>query len=933
MLDLQFQTIRIRTAVALCAWLIIAACVSAHADDQTDEAFGILTLVNGDKFPGQLRASESNPHIRWHSKGFVDAFAFRSEAVQSATFPTRMKYEPQDEFVIQLRDGDIVTGDIVDWQYDRIVCRAESIGNLAIATDAIRHIHRRLSADVKRVQFVTDLNDWKTVGWSTDGWSNEGEFLSTTTPGTSLNGNFDLPHRSLVDLEVSWSGDPDFVIAIGTDPGNEIDNHMDGWRLETVDQELIAVREQLQKADIDVVRDLKDRQRIRLLASLDQIAGRLTIRLPTGEKIAQVDGIPASDPGKGIRLINRGESLRVHRVRITDVGKERPDVESDAGILLVTKQKQHQIGAFESFDVPERVLTVDQESNPATVSLADLEAAYFFPDDPATEHQPAEFRLRCGALLSGHLERIDDQHWVLRDKKFMGQCRIPRDQIQRVSLRSPDGRESETWTVKPGSKVDGHRIGRISLDTYPHYGWITDSSQLQPEQHTEARPMSITWQPMASQCAARLEHRVSGRIIYDPSQSSSRPGRLSQMSKHNQVLRRVGDKSFGTLFLDSVDRIESRRARRDQNRLHLITGDVIPCRVDSIDESGVRLSTLAQDDVLVAHRDIKAIELVAAAGLPELSQAKKERLLTIPRLQKSSPPTHILASADGDLLRCRLIRADEKSIDVEVQMDKSSVARSRVSHIIWLHPDGQSAEPKTNQRYQGLVQAVWFDHRRMTFRPNGTTKTQVTGKSRILGDCVVDIDKVGQIILGDQLEQESKQLLYSDWELTDAPQPLIMRGVDEAKPSVDASELVGRSAPNVLLERLDGGSFNLDRHRGKVVVLDFWASWSAPCMKRIPQLHTAVAKFGSSRVALVGVNIEEQRDLIRQTLDQAKLDMIVAMDIDGDVASAYHANDVPYTVVIDGKGKIADVIIGNDRSALENIIAAVDRSVESTEPK
>ncbi len=60
----------------------------------------------------------------------------------------------------------------------------------------------------------------------------------------------------------------------------------------------------------------------------------------------------------------------------------------------------------------------------------------------------------------------------------------------------------------------------------------------------------------------------------------------------------------------------------DQHVVHLTSGDVIACRVESIAESGVIISTLGQDNTLVAHNDMKAIELLNNSDLPKISDAK-----------------------------------------------------------------------------------------------------------------------------------------------------------------------------------------------------------------------------------------------------------------------------------------------------------------------
>src|SRR5258708_37753846 len=125
-----------------------------------------------------------------------------------------------------------------------------------------------------------------------------------------------------------------------------------------------------------------------------------------------------------------------------------------------------------------------------------------------------------------------------------------------------------------------------------------------------------------------------------------------------------------------------------QPSLYLLTGDTIPCEVTSIDENGVSFKTALSDSKFVAHDKIKAVELVrGTANAPGLTKTKRDRLLTLPRMQKESPPTHLIRSLDGDYLRCRLVGMDDNRLQVEVRLEMKEIPRARVARIIWLHAD------------------------------------------------------------------------------------------------------------------------------------------------------------------------------------------------------------------------------------------------------
>jgi peroxiredoxin len=115
---------------------------------------------------------------------------------------------------------------------------------------------------------------------------------------------------------------------------------------------------------------------------------------------------------------------------------------------------------------------------------------------------------------------------------------------------------------------------------------------------------------------------------------------------------------------------------------------------------------------------------------------------------------------------------------------------------------------------------------------------------------------------------------------------------------------VGSPAPDFTLRVLDGPNLRLQEQRGKVVLVNFWATWCGPCRKEMPHLNRIADKYRSSGLVMLGINVDDD---VRNAADvAAKLGVKfpVLLDTDKKVSKLYDLNSMPSTLVIDRSGRV-----------------------------
>ena len=137
---------------------------------------------------------------------------------------------------------------------------------------------------------------------------------------------------------------------------------------------------------------------------------------------------------------------------------------------------------------------------------------------------------------------------------------------------------------------------------------------------------------------------------------------------------------------------------------------------------------------------------------------------------------------------------------------------------------------------------------------------------------------------------------------------------------------IGRLAPDFTLVDLEGNQVSLSDFRGKTVFVNFWASWCPPCRAEMPEIEAVYQEYKDRGVVVIGVDIRETEDVVRQFVEQGGYSWIFILDATGAVSNDYRITAIPTSFFIDKDGIIQVVAIGAmTKRAMETKLAEAMR--------
>ncbi|MEZ5542844.1 MAG: TlpA disulfide reductase family protein [Pseudomonadota bacterium] len=117
--------------------------------------------------------------------------------------------------------------------------------------------------------------------------------------------------------------------------------------------------------------------------------------------------------------------------------------------------------------------------------------------------------------------------------------------------------------------------------------------------------------------------------------------------------------------------------------------------------------------------------------------------------------------------------------------------------------------------------------------------------------------------------------------------------------------------PELVLPDLDGREYRLSDLRGRVVLVNFWATWCQPCLRELPNLARLQAAYADLPFTILAIDVEEDARRVRHFAAQHNLAFPVLLDADGSEFAAWGSKVLPTTFVVDAAGKIRYVGIAD----------------------
>jgi peroxiredoxin len=136
--------------------------------------------------------------------------------------------------------------------------------------------------------------------------------------------------------------------------------------------------------------------------------------------------------------------------------------------------------------------------------------------------------------------------------------------------------------------------------------------------------------------------------------------------------------------------------------------------------------------------------------------------------------------------------------------------------------------------------------------------------------------------------------------------------------------VVGDSAPDFSIQADNGRTITNSNFGGKLLVLNFWATWCPPCIEELPSLNAFQRRFANSGVVVLGISVDKDEKVYRDFLAKARVSFLTARDPENKINTEYGTFKFPETYIIDGTGKVVRKIISNTDWMSERMLKDVE---------
>ncbi len=558
----------------------------------------------------------------------------------------------------------------------------------------------------------------------------------------------------------------------------------------------------------------------------------------------------------------------------------------------------------------------------AMASTGDMEITRAVTDQPAAIRSEALFYLQDGDVVPGRLRAIDAKQVDL-ESDVAEVKHLPADKLQAIQFGGAalnlDGFEDPGWQRVRGNAEQVKRNGKaeIAFNTggswgHPAFMQVNEINFTLVNNGFSALRMRLYCDGInpAAPSTNLLFGHIGSEVCFGLEASDEQMDRQFRLrtSESMPVRIAIAENSIEVFF-------KGVSARKIQLTPKMRSGSGIIIEPFSLWGNGERAVKINAFSARIAPGRV-AVPLVDARA--------KENALTVPRFRKEDPPRHALLAANGDLLRGVIEAATANHFAIRSGMETIQVPRDRVKAAVWLIKPADAVSAAFEAQDKAAVPPVithWLQLNnggRIGLKVDRFAEDAVFGTSPLLGSCRVPLPQI-YVIRTTTPPDSATMLALREWKLKFAPEPVLPESGGQSSP------LLNQDAKPFKLPLLAGDDFDLTKEKGKVIVLDFWATWCGPCIKSLPQMIDAMAAFDPKQVRFIGINQAEDKETVKTFLETRGWKFEVALDANQRVGQNFGVEGIPHTVVIGKDGKVAYVKSGYDPAGAKEVAEMVKK--------